>query len=83
MSSLVIANGLVVNSFGSRTAHVVVDGGRICAVLDASEPVPAADRVIDAAGRVVIPGGVDGHCVFRQVKVGHFGAKNQATAARF
>lgn len=67
MSSLVIANGLVVNSFGSHTAHVVVDGGRISALLDATEPIPPADRVIDAAGRVVIPGGVDGHCHIAQV----------------
>lgn len=67
MADLVIASGLVVNSFGSRAAHVVVDGGRISAVLDASDPVPAADRVLDATGRAVIPGGVDGHCHIAQV----------------
>ncbi|NUP74788.1 MAG: amidohydrolase family protein [Sinomonas sp.] len=67
MASLVIANGLVANSFGTRRAHVVVDGGRVTAVVDASEPVPPAGRVIDAAGRAVIPGGVDGHCHVAQV----------------
>ncbi|WP_052206880.1 amidohydrolase family protein [Sinomonas humi] len=67
MTDLVIAHGLVVNSFGTRVAHVVVDGGRVTAVVDASEPVPAADRIIDAAGRAVIPGGVDGHCHIAQV----------------
>lgn len=67
MTDLVIAHGLVVNSFGTRAAHVVVDGGRVTAVVDSSEPVPAADRVIDAAGRVVIPGGVDAHCHVAQV----------------
>lgn len=31
------------------------------------EPVPAAARTIDAAGQLVIPGGVDGHCHVAQV----------------
>ncbi|MCH6469413.1 amidohydrolase family protein [Sinomonas terrae] len=67
MTDLVIANALVVNSFGTRTAHVVVDAGKVSAVVDASETVPAADRVIDAGGRAVIPGGVDSHCHIAQV----------------
>ena len=66
-ADLVIANGLVVNATGSRHAHVVIDGGRIAAVLDAEEPVPAAGRVVDAAGRAVIPGGIDGHCHVAQI----------------
>ena len=64
---LVVAHGLVVNAGGSRRAHVVVDAGRITAVVDADEPVPAAERVVDATGRAVIPGGVDGHCHVAQV----------------
>ena len=64
---LVIANGTVVNSFGRRHAHVVVREGRIDQLVDAAEPVPAAHRVIDAAGRLVIPGGVDGHCHVAQI----------------
>lgn len=64
---LVIAHGTVVNSFGRQTAHVVVDGGRIQQLVDAAEPVPAAQRTIDATGRMVIPGGVDGHCHVAQV----------------
>ncbi|MVU82815.1 amidohydrolase family protein [Nocardia sp. ET3-3] len=66
-ADLVIAHGLVVNASGSQAAHVVVSGGRVIAVLDASEPVPEALRVVDATGRVVIPGGVDGHCHVAQV----------------
>ncbi|SDP60773.1 dihydropyrimidinase [Arthrobacter sp. ok909] len=64
---LVIAHGTVVNSFGRQAAHVVVHGGKIVQLVDASEPVPAAARTIDAAGRMVIPGGVDGHCHVAQV----------------
>uniref|UniRef100_UPI001BAE0901 amidohydrolase family protein n=1 Tax=Pseudarthrobacter albicanus TaxID=2823873 RepID=UPI001BAE0901 len=64
---LVIANGTVVNSFGRQHAHIVVRDGRIVRLVDASEPVPDAGRTIDAAGRLVIPGGVDGHCHVAQV----------------
>ncbi|WP_427135400.1 amidohydrolase family protein [Pseudarthrobacter sp. S9] len=64
---LVIANGTVVNSFGRQHAHIVVRNGRIDRLLDASEPAPAAARTVDATGRLVIPGGVDGHCHVAQV----------------
>ncbi len=64
---LVIANGIVVNSFGRHTAHVVVDGGKIQQLLDAAQPVPEAQHTIDASGKMVIPGGVDGHCHVAQV----------------
>ncbi|HSL38255.1 MAG TPA: dihydropyrimidinase, partial [Arthrobacter sp.] len=64
---LVIAHGTVVNSFGRRQAHVVVRDGLVERLVDAADPVPAAARVIDAAGRLVIPGGVDGHCHVAQI----------------
>jgi dihydropyrimidinase len=40
---------------------VVVD------LVEAHHQLPAADRVVDATGQVVIPGGVDGHCHVAQV----------------
>ena len=54
-----VANGIVVNADGSRRADVLVDGERIVAV----EPGPGGrtDRVIDAAGKLVIPGAIDAH----------------------
>src|SRR4051794_35727516 len=64
---LVIANATVVNSYGRQPAHVVVHDGRIVQLVDAGQPVPAADRIIDATGKLVIPGGVDGHCHVAQV----------------
>ncbi|GAB3275852.1 dihydropyrimidinase [Sinomonas notoginsengisoli] len=67
VADLVISGGLVVNATGSQHAHVVVNGGRIAAVVDAGEPVPAASRVVDATGRAVIPGGIDGHCHVAQI----------------
>ena len=66
-ADLVLAHGLVVNSSGTQQAHVVVHDGRVAALVDAAEPVPGAERVVDAAGRAILPGGVDGHCHVAQV----------------
>jgi dihydropyrimidinase len=55
----VITNGTVVNADGSFRADVLVDGEAIAAV-GAVEGV-AADRTIDAAGKLVIPGAIDVH----------------------
>ncbi|UKA75397.1 amidohydrolase family protein [Arthrobacter sp. FW306-07-I] len=64
---LVIANATVVNSYGRQDAHIVVHQGKIAELVDAAQPVPAADRTVDATGKLVIPGGVDGHCHVAQV----------------
>jgi len=64
-----ISNGIVVNADGSYHGDVLVDGETIAAVGrtgDAAGASPlaapeAVDRVIDAAGRLVIPGGIDPH----------------------
>ena len=54
-----IVKGIVVNADGSRQADVLVDGERIVAV----EPgfSGPADRVLDASGKLVIPGAIDAH----------------------
>lgn len=67
MPDLVIAGGLVVNRDSSRRAHVVIDDGVVSSLVDADLPTPGADRVLDATGRVVVPGGVDVHCHIAQV----------------
>jgi dihydropyrimidinase len=70
MLDLLITNATVVNSTHTASGHIGVRDGRISAVFDAATPLdalPAARRVIDATGRVVIPGGVDGHCHIEQV----------------
>lgn len=67
MTELVIANARIVNADGTETGHILISGGRVEAILDATETVPAADRVIDAQGRAVIPGGIDGHCHVAQI----------------
>ncbi len=64
--TMLIKGGTVISSTGADLAEVLVDGETIIAVMSpGSEPAlsaeSAADRVIDAAGKYVIPGGVDAH----------------------
>ena len=56
---LLIRNGTVVTAEGRRAADVLVDGETIVQV--APGITATADRIIDATGRLVIPGGVDVH----------------------
>jgi dihydropyrimidinase len=70
MLDLLITNATVVNSTNTVTGHIGIRGGRISALFDADTPVadlPSARRSLDATGRLVIPGGVDGHCHIEQV----------------
>jgi dihydropyrimidinase len=62
MADLVVRGGTVVTAAGSRLADLAVVGGRIAAVEpDLSHLVPAADRILDATGLLVLPGMVDVH----------------------
>jgi len=65
--TILIAGGTVVGPTGAVRADVVVDGERVAALVDPGSTALGADlassaqRVIDAAGKYVIPGGVDCH----------------------
>jgi dihydropyrimidinase len=59
-----IKNGIVVNATGETRADVLIDGEFVVALLFPGSTALgeiAADTVIDAAGKYVIPGGVDAH----------------------
>lgn len=66
MTRTVITNGTVISASGYHPATVVVDGETIAALLapgsieDQAAQASGA-RIIDAAGKYVIPGGVDVH----------------------
>ena len=64
MSTILIAGGTVVTAAGTLDADVLTDGEKIAAVLprrpEGTTSV-TADRVIDATGRYVLPGGIDAH----------------------
>jgi dihydropyrimidinase len=56
---LVVRNARVATAADLFEADIGVAGGRVVALAQA---LPRARREIDAAGRLVTPGGVDGHC---------------------
>lgn len=59
MSTILIRSGRVITADDDRPADVFIEDGRIAAVgPDIHRP---ADRVLEAAGRYVIPGGIDVH----------------------
>ncbi|WP_432989259.1 dihydropyrimidinase [Dactylosporangium sp. CA-233914] len=59
MGSTLISNGTVVNADSAIRADVLVRDGRIVALGIGSDWT--ADHVIDATGKLVIPGGIDAH----------------------
>ncbi len=56
---LVVRNAEIATAADRFRADIGIDGGRIVAL---AQRLGAATREIDAAGRLVTPGGVDGHC---------------------
>ncbi|MEO9321846.1 dihydropyrimidinase [Nocardioides sp. C4-1] len=70
MSTLLIKGGTVVSSTGRSEADVLVDGETIVAVLAPGSTLlghdlaSSVDKVVDATGKYVIPGGIDAHTHF-------------------
>jgi dihydropyrimidinase len=56
-----IANGTVVTAEGSYPADVLIDGERIAQIGSRLGGEATVDETIDAAGKYVIPGGIDVH----------------------
>src|SRR3954464_9954357 len=62
-----IKSGTVVNAPGTASADVLIDGETIAAVLAPGSTLLGfdlegnVDTVLDASGKVVIPGGIDAH----------------------
>jgi dihydropyrimidinase len=61
---LVIRGGTVVTAADSMCCDVGIRDGRIAALADGLD---AGGREIDAAGRLLLPGGVEGHCHVEQM----------------
>ena len=61
---LVVRNGVVVTAADMSRCDVGVKDGRIAAL---ANDLPPGQRDIDAAGKLVLPGGVDSHCHIEQM----------------
>jgi dihydropyrimidinase len=67
VTTTLIKGGTVVNATGTAAADVLVDGETIAAVLTPGSSLlgvdleGSVDQVVDAAGKYVIPGGIDAH----------------------
>jgi dihydropyrimidinase len=65
--TILIKNGSVVSPQGVTNADVLIDGDKIAALIAPGDSslganlAAEADRVIDASGKYVIPGGIDAH----------------------
>ena len=86
MSTTLIKGGTVVTASGTLDADVLVTGEKIAAVLardvTGGQTAPAADQVIDATGKYVLPGGIDVHTHMEMPFGGTFSADTFETGTR-
>ncbi|MDA3062574.1 MULTISPECIES: dihydroorotase [unclassified Campylobacter] len=59
---ILIKNGTVINHNKTQKINVLIEDDKICALC---EDEPSADKVIDATGKLVMPGLIDMHVHFR------------------
>lgn len=62
MSQLLVQGGVCINPDSSFQADLLVDEGRIVHI--GGEISASADHVVDATGKLVLPGGIDSHVHF-------------------
>ncbi|MEW1691285.1 dihydropyrimidinase [Streptomyces sp. NPDC091265] len=85
MSRTVIHGGLVVTASDEIHADVLVEDGRVAALAAHGTDAAAswtAERTIDATGKYVIPGGVDGHTHMEMPFGGTFASDTFETGTR-
>jgi dihydroorotase len=83
MIDLLVRRGRVVGENGIREQSIAIADGRVAALLSGGEE-PAAREVVDAAGKLVLPGLVDSHVHFREPGLTHkedFDSGSRAAAA--
>ena len=87
MSTVAITGGRVLSPGGGAEADVLVDGERIAALAARDSELArswaeSADRVLDAAGMYVLPGGIDVHTHMEMPFGGTFSADTFETGTR-
>ncbi|MFG3152119.1 dihydropyrimidinase [Streptomyces sp. NPDC048219] len=84
-SRTVIRGGLVVTASDEIHADVLIEDGRVAALAASGTPAAEAfpaERVIEASGKYVIPGGVDGHTHMEMPFGGTYAADTFETGTR-
>ncbi|MFE5256878.1 dihydropyrimidinase [Streptomyces coelicoflavus] len=85
MSRTAIRGGLVVTASDEIHADVLIEDGRVAALAATGTPAAeafTAERVIDASGKYVVPGGVDGHTHMEMPFGGTYAADTFETGTR-
>ncbi|MDV6305401.1 MULTISPECIES: dihydropyrimidinase [Rhodococcus] len=88
MATTFVHGGTVVSTTGAQELDVLIDGESIVAVLApgsvslAADLKTSADVVVDATGKYVIPGGVDGHTHMEMPFGGTFASDTFETGTR-
>jgi len=60
MATVLIQNGTIVNADSTTKADLLIDGATINEIR-AGIPASSADKVVDASGLLLLPGGIDAH----------------------
>ncbi len=71
MFDLIIRNGQVVTPWGVGDWDIAIQGEKIVAIAANHSLTEEADRVIDATGKVVVPGGIEPHAHVHAPIMGH------------
>ncbi|HEX3588805.1 MAG TPA: dihydropyrimidinase [Pseudonocardiaceae bacterium] len=83
--TILISGGTVVTATGTMDADVLVDGERVAALVDRNSTAAVTgtpERVIDARGRYVLPGGIDAHTHMEMPFGGTFSVDTFETGTR-
>ncbi|GHH36069.1 dihydropyrimidinase [Streptomyces candidus] len=82
MTRTLITGGLVITAAEEVHADVLIEGSRIAALATPGTQNWTADRVVDATGKYVIPGGVDAHTHMEMPFGGTFAADSFESGTR-
>jgi len=81
MPSVLIQNGIIVNADATVKADLLIDGA-VVKEIRAAIPPSAADKVVDASGLLVLPGGIDAHTHLDMLFGGTYSADDFETGTR-